>query len=216
MKVILHCFSMAERVDECLAHPDWWFSFAGNITYPKNEASARGDAQGPGRRGCWSRPTRRTSRRSRCAASATCPPTSCMTAQAIALERRVSYHDFNLEVEAAVSRCLRLVKLGQNFLVDRNILDVIERLAALSDGRCRAGGRRRSGGAVAAARASVRRSCTWSSSTAASRANLRALLEPYAERRAAHGRRARSRSRQRSSRRPTKMVANLPTASPRP
>ncbi|MGH3049892.1 MAG: rRNA adenine N-6-methyltransferase family protein, partial [Gaiellaceae bacterium] len=26
-----------------------------------------------------------------------------------------------------------MVKLGQNFLVDRNILDVIERLAALSD-----------------------------------------------------------------------------------
>ena len=30
-------------------------------------------------------------------------------------------------------RGVRLVKLGQNFLVDRNILDVIERLAALSD-----------------------------------------------------------------------------------
>jgi TatD DNase family protein len=35
LKVILHCFSMAGRVQECLAHPDWWFSFAGNVTYPK-------------------------------------------------------------------------------------------------------------------------------------------------------------------------------------
>jgi TatD DNase family protein len=35
VKVILHCFTMAGRVDECLAHPDWWISFAGNVTYPK-------------------------------------------------------------------------------------------------------------------------------------------------------------------------------------
>jgi TatD DNase family protein len=34
-RVILHCFSMPERIDECLAHPHWWISFAGNSTYPK-------------------------------------------------------------------------------------------------------------------------------------------------------------------------------------
>jgi len=34
-RVILHCFSMPERLDECLAHEDWWISFAGNATYPK-------------------------------------------------------------------------------------------------------------------------------------------------------------------------------------
>jgi TatD DNase family protein len=33
--VILHCFSMAARVQECLEQPDWLFSFAGNVTYPK-------------------------------------------------------------------------------------------------------------------------------------------------------------------------------------
>jgi TatD DNase family protein len=38
LKVILHCFSMAERVGECLEHPDWWFSFAGNVTFPKAQA----------------------------------------------------------------------------------------------------------------------------------------------------------------------------------
>ena len=38
VRVILHCFSMPERLDECLSHPDWWFSFAGNLTYPKAEA----------------------------------------------------------------------------------------------------------------------------------------------------------------------------------
>src|SRR5215475_1952291 len=35
LKVILHCFSMSERISECLEHPDWWISFAGNSTYPK-------------------------------------------------------------------------------------------------------------------------------------------------------------------------------------
>ena len=34
VKVILHCFSMAGRVDECLSHDDWWLSFAGPVTYP--------------------------------------------------------------------------------------------------------------------------------------------------------------------------------------
>ena len=34
--VILHCFSMPEHLDECLAE-GWWISFAGNVTYPKNE-----------------------------------------------------------------------------------------------------------------------------------------------------------------------------------
>jgi TatD DNase family protein len=33
LEVILHCFSMTSRLDECLEHP-WWFSFAGNVTYP--------------------------------------------------------------------------------------------------------------------------------------------------------------------------------------
>jgi TatD DNase family protein len=34
VKVILHCFSMTSHLDECLEQPDWWFSFAGNVTYP--------------------------------------------------------------------------------------------------------------------------------------------------------------------------------------
>jgi TatD DNase family protein len=34
LEVILHCFSMADRLEECLDH-GWWISFAGNVTYPK-------------------------------------------------------------------------------------------------------------------------------------------------------------------------------------
>ena len=35
LKVILHCFSMPGRLEECLGH-GWWISFAGNVTYPKS------------------------------------------------------------------------------------------------------------------------------------------------------------------------------------
>lgn len=35
VRVILHCFSMPDRLDECLAE-GWYISFAGNVTYPKN------------------------------------------------------------------------------------------------------------------------------------------------------------------------------------
>jgi TatD DNase family protein len=35
--VVLHCFSMPDRLEECLAH-GWWVSFAGNVTYPKADA----------------------------------------------------------------------------------------------------------------------------------------------------------------------------------
>jgi TatD DNase family protein len=34
--VIMHCFSMPHRLDECL-DAGWWISFAGNVTYPKAE-----------------------------------------------------------------------------------------------------------------------------------------------------------------------------------
>jgi TatD DNase family protein len=32
VRVILHCFTMASRLDECLRQ-GWWISFAGNVTY---------------------------------------------------------------------------------------------------------------------------------------------------------------------------------------
>ena len=33
LEVILHCFSMPARLDECVQQ-GWWISFAGNVTYP--------------------------------------------------------------------------------------------------------------------------------------------------------------------------------------
>jgi TatD DNase family protein len=37
--VLLHCFSMPQRLDECLEH-GWYVSYAGNVTYPKSQALA--------------------------------------------------------------------------------------------------------------------------------------------------------------------------------
>jgi TatD DNase family protein len=37
--VVLHCFSMPARLDECLEH-GWYVSYAGNVTYPKSQALA--------------------------------------------------------------------------------------------------------------------------------------------------------------------------------
>ncbi len=46
VRVILHCFSMPDRLDECLAE-GWFISLAGNVTYPKNDALAAAAARVP-------------------------------------------------------------------------------------------------------------------------------------------------------------------------
>jgi TatD DNase family protein len=44
--VILHCFSMPKRLDECLEH-GWYVSYAGNVTYPKSQALAASALRAP-------------------------------------------------------------------------------------------------------------------------------------------------------------------------
>jgi TatD DNase family protein len=46
LEVILHCFSMPARLEECLDH-GWWISFAGNVTYPKSTDLAEAAEQVP-------------------------------------------------------------------------------------------------------------------------------------------------------------------------
>ena len=46
LEVILHCFSMPARLDECLDH-GWWISFAGNVTYSKAQDLAEAAAKTP-------------------------------------------------------------------------------------------------------------------------------------------------------------------------
>jgi TatD DNase family protein len=49
LEVIMHCFSMPARLEECLAE-GWWISFAGNVTYPKAADLADAAAKVPGDR----------------------------------------------------------------------------------------------------------------------------------------------------------------------
>jgi TatD DNase family protein len=40
LDVILHCFSMPDHLEACVAHENWVFSFAGNVTYPSAQKLA--------------------------------------------------------------------------------------------------------------------------------------------------------------------------------
>jgi TatD DNase family protein len=46
VEVVLHCFSMPERVRECV-QAGWWISFAGNVTYPSAKDLAEASASVP-------------------------------------------------------------------------------------------------------------------------------------------------------------------------
>jgi TatD DNase family protein len=49
LDVVMHCFSMPARLDECLAR-GYWISFAGNITYPKADELRAAAAEVPAER----------------------------------------------------------------------------------------------------------------------------------------------------------------------
>jgi TatD DNase family protein len=98
LRVILHCFSMPDRIEECLAHEDWWISFAGNVTYPKSSdlrvAAVRvpedrllveTDAPYLSPQVVRGRPNQ--------------PAHAAMTAHALAVERRVPYEELDAAVE---------------------------------------------------------------------------------------------------------------------
>jgi TatD DNase family protein len=102
LKVILHCFSMGDRIDECLARPNWWISFAGNVTYPKNEPLRAAALKVPHERLLVETDAPYLSPQS-LRGKANVPANVVQTAQALALERRVSYYDFDQGVEAAAA-----------------------------------------------------------------------------------------------------------------
>jgi TatD DNase family protein len=102
LSVILHCFSMADRVKECLAHDDWWLSFAGNATYPKNGDLMVAALAVPGQRLLVEtdapylspKPVRGKPNQ---------PANVALTAQTIATERRVGYEELEREVEQSAA-----------------------------------------------------------------------------------------------------------------
>jgi TatD DNase family protein len=102
LRVILHCFSMPDRIEECLAQEDWWISFAGNVTYPRATALRTAAVRVPERRLLVEtdapylspQPTRGKPNQ---------PANVVATAQALAIERRVPYEQLETAVERAAA-----------------------------------------------------------------------------------------------------------------
>jgi TatD DNase family protein len=102
LSVILHCFSMASRVRECLAHERWWFSFAGNSTYPKAQDLRDAALAIPAGRLLVEtdapylapQPVRGKPNQ---------PANVVATAQALAIARRVPYDEFEQGIEASAA-----------------------------------------------------------------------------------------------------------------
>jgi len=99
VRVILHCFSMAERIEECLAHDDWWISFAGNVTYPKAEALRTAALRVPAERLLVETDAPYLSPQA-ARGKPNQPANVVLTAHALAVERRVPY----AELEQAIER----------------------------------------------------------------------------------------------------------------
>ncbi|HWE15507.1 MAG TPA: TatD family hydrolase [Solirubrobacteraceae bacterium] len=106
LQVILHCFSMASRVEDCLAHDGWWFSFAGNTTYPSagdlRDAALRvpigrllveTDAPYLSPQPVRGKPNQ--------------PAHVVATAQALAIERRVAYAELEESLDANAAALFR-------------------------------------------------------------------------------------------------------------
>jgi TatD DNase family protein len=102
LTVILHCFTMSARIDECLEHPDWWFSFAGNVSYPSagdlrvaairvpdDRLLVETDAPFLSPKPVRGKPNQ--------------PANVVHTARAVAAERRVSYEELEASVAASAA-----------------------------------------------------------------------------------------------------------------
>ncbi len=102
LRVVLHCFSMADRVQDCLAHEDWWFSFAGNATYPKAHALRAAALQVPASRLLVETDAPYLSPQA-VRGTPNQPANVVHTAQALAVERRVSYAELEQSIELAAA-----------------------------------------------------------------------------------------------------------------
>jgi len=102
LRVILHCFSMADRIGDCVAHPDWWISFAGNVTYPRAAALRSAALRVPAQRllvetdAPFLSPQPVRGKRNQ-------PAFVVHAARALAIERRIPYAELEAGVEAAAA-----------------------------------------------------------------------------------------------------------------
>jgi TatD DNase family protein len=103
LDVVLHCFSMADRVAECLQQPNWWLSFAGNVTFPKAQPLREAMLRVPAERllvetdAPYLAPQAVRGKPNQ-------PAFVTHTAQAIAIERRIEYEELERATDAAAAR----------------------------------------------------------------------------------------------------------------
>jgi TatD DNase family protein len=102
VRVILHCFSMPERLEECLAHDDWWISFAGNVTYPKAVALREAAIRVPAERLLVETDAPFLSPQV-VRGKPNEPAFVVHTARAVAVERRMPYDELEAAVEGAAA-----------------------------------------------------------------------------------------------------------------
>jgi TatD DNase family protein len=102
LKVILHCFSMPDRIDECLSHPGWWISFAGNVTYPRAAELRSAALRVPADRLLVETDAPYLSPQT-IRGKPNEPARVVDTAQALAIERRVEYGSLETSVEGAAA-----------------------------------------------------------------------------------------------------------------
>jgi TatD DNase family protein len=102
LRVILHCFSMPERIEQCLEHQDWWISFAGNVTYPKAQALRTAALRVPADRILVETDAPFLSPQA-VRGQANQPAHVVHTAHALAQERRVAYEALEVDVEASAA-----------------------------------------------------------------------------------------------------------------
>jgi TatD DNase family protein len=102
LRVILHCFTMASRIEECLAREDWWISFAGNVTYPRSEDLRAAALRVPAERLLVETDAPYLSPQV-VRGKPNQPAHVVHTAQALAVERRVPYEELEAAVQASAA-----------------------------------------------------------------------------------------------------------------
>jgi TatD DNase family protein len=102
LRVILHCFSMPDRLEECLDHDDWWISFAGNVTYPKAVELRLAAVRVPAERLLVETDAPYLSPQV-VRGKPNQPAHVVSTARAVAVERRVPYDEFDAAIEASAA-----------------------------------------------------------------------------------------------------------------
>ncbi len=106
VRVILHCFTLSSRLRECLEHENWWFSFAGNTTFPKAQDLREAARRVPAERLLVEtdapflapQPVRGKPNQ---------PAYVAHTAEAVAAERSVDYEEFEAGIKRSAAAVFR-------------------------------------------------------------------------------------------------------------